>query len=190
MSTYRRAYPYRYRPLRRYRSPYGRRGSGLAPVVGVAIAAVAISGAAAKTAAPSHAAASQAHVTAVISGGSEDAFMTAVLADLGAPVTAANIGSLEAWVRHETPWPPVAADNPMNTTLAAPGSWAFNTFDGDLHVQAYPSASEGAQATALTLAGGYPLITAALRSGAGLCGNWSLAGEFGKWSGDGYQEVC
>jgi hypothetical protein len=64
-----------------------------------------------------------------------------------------------------------------------------DTFDGDLHVQGYPTASEGAQATALTLEGGYPLIVAALRSGAGICGG-GFASELGRWSGGGYQEVC
>jgi hypothetical protein len=70
-----------------------------------------------------------------------------------------------------------------------PGSWPFNTFDGDLHVQNYPTASEGAQATALTLKGGYPMIVAALRTGAGICGG-GYASELGRWSGGGYEEVC
>jgi hypothetical protein len=96
-----------------------------------------------------------------------------------------------AWIRHEWPsWPPKAQENPLDTTLAMPGSRNFNTFGGGLHVQSYPSAAEGVRATAATLLGGYPLIVSALRSGAGLCGNSALAGEFGKWSGNGYAEVC
>ncbi len=127
---------------------------------------------------------------AVVAGGSETAFMSAVLAGLGASATAADVFSLEAWVRHETPWPPVAKWNPMNTTLTASGSTAFNYLPGGGSVQNYPSAAEGVRATVVTLLGGYPLIVSALRSGAGLCGNPALAGEFGKWSGNGYAEVC
>ena len=179
-----------YRP-RRFRSRYGRGGDGIGKAAGI-VAGIALASAVA------HSATSKAHapvqaqhgnVTAAVTGGSEEAFMTAALADLGAPATAANIGSLEAWVQHETPWPPVAAFNPMNTTLTAPGSWNFNTFDGNLHVQAYPSAAEGAQANAQTLENGYPGIVSALRGGGGICGG-GFAGEFSKWSGGGYEEVC
>jgi cell wall-associated NlpC family hydrolase len=124
-------------------------------------------------------------------GGSETAFITSVLGGISAPPTAANTDSVAAWIRHEWPsWPPKAQENPLDTTLAMPGSWNFNTFGGGLHVQSYPSAAEGVRATAATLLGGYPLIVSALRSGAGLCGNSALAGEFGKWSGNGYAEVC
>ena len=122
-------------------------------------------------------------------GPGEAGFMRAVLADLGAPRTTANVSSLEAWRRHETPWPPVAASNPMNTTLTAPGSTAFNFLPGGGSVQNYPAPAEGAQATAATLSGGYPLITSALRSGAGVCGT-GFAAEFSRWSGGGYTEVC
>jgi cell wall-associated NlpC family hydrolase len=123
-------------------------------------------------------------------GGSEAAYFSAVLADLKAPATAANLRSLTGWYPHEyRSWPPAAENDALDTTLRMPGSWPFNTFDGGLHVQAYPTASEGAQATAATLEGGYPLITAALRSGDGACGK-SFADEFGEWSGYAYQEVC
>lgn len=129
-----------------------------------------------------------------VTSGSEATFFKGVLADLGAPANRANIGSLEAWYPHEYPsWPPGAAYNPLDTTLTEPGSWAFNSFScgaGVCHVQSYPSATEGAQATATTLAAGYPRIVAALRSGAGLCGNASVAGEFSTWSGGGYTGVC
>lgn len=128
-----------------------------------------------------------AHLAAV-TGSGENAFWTAVLGDLTAPVTAADENSLTAWASHEGPWGSVGQFNPLDTILPMPGSWAFNTFAGDLHVQDYPDASEGAQATALTL-GGYPQIVAALRSGSGLCGD-SLAYEFSRWSGGGYQEIC
>jgi hypothetical protein len=129
-----------------------------------------------------------AQVTAV-TGSGENAFWAAVLGDLAAPVTAANENSLTAWAVHEGPWGTVGRYNPLDSTLVMPGVWAFNTFDGDLHVWNYPSASEGAKATALTLEGGYPGITAALRTGNGLCGG-GLGYEFGRWSGGGYREVC
>lgn len=128
-------------------------------------------------------------VTAVPSGPGEAAFMGAVLDDLGAQRTAANVSSLEAWTRHETPWPPVASNNAMNTTLHAAGSTAFNYLSGGGSVQNYPTAAEGAQANASTLLGGYPTIVSALRSGSGVCGT-GFSAEFSKWSGGGYTEVC
>lgn len=119
-----------------------------------------------------------------VASGSESAFIRGVLADLGAPATSANMTSLASWLPHEGT---AAAYNPMASTLPEPGSTVFNS-DG---VQNYVSASQGAQATAATLANGrYPLIVAALRSGAGLCGDPSLAGEFLTWSGGGYSGVC
>jgi hypothetical protein len=123
-----------------------------------------------------------------VTGGNERAFMTAVLAGLGAPRTSDDVASMAAWYRRENPsWPPAAAANPFNSTLPMPGSTVFNTAG----VQDYPAAAEGVRATVLTLTNGrYPLIVAALRSGAGLCGNPSLAGEFATWSYGGYQEVC
>jgi hypothetical protein len=130
-----------------------------------------------------------AHVTAAaVTSGSERAFIRAVLADLGAPATSANIRSLAAWFPHEYPsWPPWAANNPMASTQRMPGSTTYNS----VGVQNYPTASEGAHATAITLANGYyPRIVAALRSGRGLCGNRSIAGELLTWSGNGYSGVC
>lgn len=125
-----------------------------------------------------------------VPGGGEAAFTTAVLSGVGAPATTANSVSLAAWILHEWPsWPPGAANNALDTTLAMPGSWNFNTFGGGLHVQAYPSAAEGEQATAETLLGGYAQILTALRSGKGICGG-GFANELSAWSGNTYQEVC
>jgi len=120
--------------------------------------------------------------------GSENAFARTVLTDLGAPATQAGVTSLTSWFPHEFPsWPPLAANNPMATTMPAAGSTTYNSAG----VQNYPSASEGAQAIALTLDNGhYPGIVAALRSGRGLCGDPSLAAEFLTWSGNGYSGVC
>lgn len=179
---------YVYRP-RRFRSRYGRGNDGIGKAAGI-VAGIALASAVAHSAAgKSHAQAKPAHasVAVAVTGGSEAAFMTAALADLGGPATTANIGSLESWASHEGPWGSVGQWNPLDTTLPEPGSWAFNSFGG-LHVQNYPSASEGAKATAVTL-GGYPAITAALRSGSGVCGG-GFAAEFSLWSGGGYTEVC
>lgn len=178
----------------RYRSPYrygrrlrGRRGNG-GKIAG-AVLGVFLAVAAHRHAAPRPAAGAAA---APAADGGETAFITAVLADLGAPATAADITSLADWFPREWPaWPPGAASNPLDSILPAPGSTDFNTFGGGLHVQNYPTAAEGAQATAETLEGGwYPRILAALRAGAGLCGDPNLAAEFSTWSGGGYQEVC
>jgi len=183
------AYPYRL--PRKYR--YRRKGqltsnqAIAAVVVVVALAAAsgnhkAVAGAVRHAGAGLHAAASLHSVP--VTGAGEDSFIRAVLADLGAPDTQADVTSLASWFPHEGT---AAAYNPMASTLPEPGSTVFN-YDG---VQNYVSASQGAHATAATLANGdYPLIVAALRSGAGLCGNSSLAGEFLTWSGNGYPGVC
>ena len=127
---------------------------------------------------------------APVAGGSETAFIGAVLADLGVPAgkRGADVTSLVAWFPHEFPsWPPYAAWNPMASTLQMPGSTVYNSAG----VQNYPTAAEGAQATALTLADGYyPLIAADLRSGRGLCGDTAIAAELLTWSGGGYSGVC
>ncbi len=127
------------------------------------------------------------HVVQVTSG-SESAFIAAVLADLGAPATQANVSSLASWFPHEFPsWPPAAANNPMASTMPEPGAAVFN----GAGVRNYVSATQGAQATAATLAdGNYPRIVADLKSGRGLCGDPSLAAEFLIWSGGGYSGVC
>lgn len=126
---------------------------------------------------------------APVTGGSEAAFTGAVLAGLGAPATGANTGSLEAWGSREGCWGCTGANNQFDSTLYEPGSTAFNTFGGGLHVWNYPTPAIGAQATAQTISAGYPEITAALRSGSGVCG-YGFAAEFSRWSGGGYQEVC
>jgi len=132
---------------------------------------------------------------APVSGPGETAFIKAVLADLRAPATGANVESVTAWVRHETSWPPVAASNPLDSTLPEPGSTIFNTIvlasGGVIHVQNYPDAAEGAAATAATIANGsYPHIIADLTGGTGLCGDTAAAADFATWSGNGYSAVC
>lgn len=188
------ARPYRYRPPRRFRRGSGKRGGSREMIAGIAIAAVAIAGAGAKTVTVvrHHAAAPRTTATqaAPVTSGSETAFWRALLADLGAPATQANLASLDAWLPHEEPWPSLAQWNPLDSILREPGSWDFNSFGDGLHVQSYPDASEGAEADAATLANGnYPLIAAALRAGTGLCG-YGFAAEFSTWSDGGYEEVC
>jgi hypothetical protein len=117
--------------------------------------------------------------------GSETSFYTAVLQDLGAPVTNANLMSMYAWGRHEEPgFPPQNvggnAWNPLNIKNVLTGGFAQ-----------YSSASDGASKTAgFMLANNYGNIVAALRSGKGLCGNPSIAAELSAWSGGGYSSVC
>ena len=177
-----------YRPRRRFRSPYRRR-SGSTGTVAVAVAFAALaSGAGAKAAAAHRHTATETVKAAPVPGGTEAAFMAAVLADLGAPVTAANLRSLAAWAAREGCWGCVGVNNPLDSTLPEPGATWFNTFGGGLHVWNYPTPDIGAQATAVTI-GGYPAITAALRSGSGVCGP-GFAAEFSRWSGGGYTEVC
>jgi hypothetical protein len=196
MGAYRSAYRHSLR--RRYRRVrYQLRGNngGAWPAAVAAVVLFAAAGAGTKAASGSHghakAAGKAGSVTAAVAvtSGGETAFIAAALSDLGAPDSTGNRQSLAAWAAHEGPWGTVGQWNPLDSTLYEPGSTAFNTFGGGLHVWNYPDASAGAHATALTIEG-YPQITAALRSGAGLCGNPALAGEFGKWSGNAYQEVC
>ena len=175
---------------RRYRRGRYLRRRGNSPAVPVVIiVAVLAAGASAKTVTAGHrhspAPASPRRTSA---GPGEAGFINAVLADLGAPATTANVSSLAAWGSREGCWGCVGANNQFDSTLYEPGATAFNTFGGGLHVWNYPSAAVGAQATAATI-GGYPMITASLRSGAGLCGT-SLTGEFLTWSGGGYGKVC
>lgn len=118
-------------------------------------------------------------------GAGEKAFIVAMLAGIGAPPTTANIKSMESWIAHETPWPPDATNNPMNTTTRMPGSTTFNS----VGVQNYPTAAEGAAANVATLMNGdYGDILMALRSGRGLCGR-NFTG-LSTWSGGGYSSVC
>jgi hypothetical protein len=189
----------RYLPSSRYRSPYRLRSrggpGGNAGKIAGAAAGVFLATAVSTHAAVAHHAAHHTPTTvtaaAPVTSSSETAFLTAALADLGARATRSNTSSLARWVAHETPWPPVAANNPLNSTQPMPGSTAYNYLPGGGSVQNYPTAAEGAQATARTLANGfYPQILAALKAGIGLCGNPNLANEFATWSGGGYYGVC
>lgn len=126
------------------------------------------------------------HVPSIQPNASEQLIIRAVLAGLGAPQNAANVDSIAAWIQHETPWPPVAKYNPMNTTLPEAGASDYNS----VGVKNYTSWGQGVAATVATLLGGYPSIVAALRSGNGLCGNAAVSADLLKWSGGGYSSVC
>lgn len=116
------------------------------------------------------------------SGRFGSAFAKSVLATIHAPITAANVASIEAWARREGGG---GANNPLNTTLVVGSNNPFNS----VGVQNYPSMSIGVLGTARTLLGGnYSDIVAAFRSGNGLCGR-SFSG-LSTWSGGGYSSVC
>lgn len=123
------------------------------------------------------------------SGRFGSAFAKSVLATIHAPITAANVASIEAWARREGGG---GANNPLNTTLGSkPGQPFFGQGSAfnSVGVMNYPSMSVGIMATAQTiLGGGYGDVLAALRSGNGLCGR-SFAG-LSTWSGGGYSSVC
>jgi hypothetical protein len=133
---------------------------------------------------------------AVPVNGSEKAFWTAVLRDIGAPASSSDLRALDLWLHREYSggWAQNTSGgaryNPLDSTEYEPGSTPFNTLSGGGHVWNYPDASEGAQATAVTLVNGhYALIVADLRDGTGLCDS-RLAAEFATWSGSGYSGLC
>jgi hypothetical protein len=88
----------------------------------------------------------------------------AILHGLGAPITPGGVAILVAWQACEGGVAQSAGHNPMNTTLAVPGSRPLpGNPDG---VQLYPSEGIGIAATVRTLQNGdYPRLVAALRAG-------------------------
>ena len=134
---------------------------------------------AASTAASSTPAAVASGVSVAEGGTTETAFQTAMLNDLGAPVTSANLGSLHSWFLHEEPsFPPPNLWNPLNIENGAGG------------FEQYASSSAGEAASAAFIENnGYNEIRMALLSGNGLCGG-ACASDFLRWSGNGYSSVC
>lgn len=124
-------------------------------------------------------------------GPGEKAWITALLLSIGAPPTSENISSIEAWAQHEGPWGTQGenGNNPLNTSITTTpgyeGKWSAAPI-----VSIFATATDGVAATAATLLTGYPAIVSALRSGNGLCGNPSIAGELSTWSDGGYSQVC
>lgn len=116
--------------------------------------------------------------------GSEDQWISAAMAAIGAPDNAANHNSMANWINHEGPFGTQGANNPLNSKLPMPGSTNF--YQG---VQNYPDFNTGIQGFAQTIEGGpFGDVLMALRSGQGLCGR-SFAG-LSSWSGGGYSQVC
>lgn len=113
---------------------------------------------------------------------SERSYFAAMLRDLGAPVTAANLRTMYTWAKQEEPsFPPPNAWNPLNIKNPTSGlfwQWANPT--------------QGAQGTAnFLLQNNYGAIVRALRSGQGLIGNSNpqVAAELRAWSGGGYSAI-
>jgi murein DD-endopeptidase MepM/ murein hydrolase activator NlpD len=95
--------------------------------------------------------------------GTRQGFAVALLNALGAPVTSQNLLAIESWeVAEGGGFGGLTAFNPLNTTLALPGSRTVTR----VGVQAYTSAAQGFQATVDTLREGrYSGIVGALRAG-------------------------
>jgi hypothetical protein len=110
------------------------------------------------------------------------AFARDVLRSLQAPQTAANINSLTKWFGREGNIPSIDRYNPLDTTLYEPGALSTNS----VGVKSYKSWAQGVSATAATLAGGYPSIVSALKSGLGIKSQPGVSSELLKWSGGGY----
>ena len=113
-------------------------------------------------------------------------FAASVLQQLGAPVTDNNVSSLTTWMNKEGGWVKNNATyNPLNTTLAMPGSKSINK----VGVKAYGSFDQGVQATVSTLTGsnasamGYTSIVESLRSNAPLSQTMGAASNSGWVSG-------
>lgn len=123
------------------------------------------------------------------SSSSETSWIQTLLTALNAPLTQANISSIQNWITAESPWNNQAPDgalytnNPLNTKQASQGGTAMSN-----GIMKYTTAAEGIAATVATILQ-YPQILAALRSGNGLCGQ-NLASSFSQWSGGGYTSVC
>lgn len=97
-------------------------------------------------------------------------FATALLEQLGAPVTPVNLTTVTQWEQHEGGnWQNTAAFNPLNTTLRLPGSSVLPGGGpaANAGVQAYQSWDQGLTATVQTLQESqYAQIVADLRSSA------------------------
>lgn len=102
-------------------------------------------------------------------------YFGAVIAYLGVPDTIGNRDFLEGWAQVENT---KAKWNPLATSQDAPGATNFNS----IGVKNYPSAVEGAQATAQTIKS-YPNIMAALQTGSPIVGGITagITHDFGIW---------
>lgn len=118
-------------------------------------------------------------VGASAAGAGETSYIAALLSDIGAPNSAANVASMEQWFKQEEPsFPPPNAWNPLNIESGGAGKFAQ-----------YSSSTAGASATAALIASGYPAILAQLKTGQGLSGTGPWNAELSTWSGGGYSSV-
>jgi hypothetical protein len=111
---------------------------------------------------------------------SEKSYFSAMLKDLGAPATTANLQTMYTWANQEEPnFPPPNAWNPLN-------------IKGPAGFQQWSSPAAGASGTAaFMLENNYSAIVSALRSGQGLIGNTNpaVSQELSSWSGGGYSSI-
>jgi len=106
----------------------------------------------------------------------------ALLAQIGAPITAANVAFLDAWQKMEGGG---AANNPLNVTWPPSNLAPYNS----VGVQNYGSPSDGAAATATFMQHGYQSIITALQSGVPQQYSASIASDLHAWSGGGYSAI-
>lgn len=93
-------------------------------------------------------------------------FGAAVLRNIAAPVSAANLDAFAAWAAGEGA---CARFNPLATTQPEPGATPFNNLDGGGHVWNYPTFAVGVQATTTALTNGlYQEVMAAFQASAGV----------------------
>lgn len=101
-----------------------------------------------------------------------------VLAGIGAPDSAINLASLQAWSQQESGSDLMRWNNPLNTTQLMAGSLPMNS----VGVQRYPSPETGATATIWTLLNGrYPGIVDHLRRSVPLDEWGDVCGELQTW---------
>lgn len=125
-------------------------------------------------------------IFASASGASEKQYFSAMLRDLGAPPTKANLETMYTWARQEEPnFPPQTvggyAWNPLNIK---------NPVTGGFQSWATPTAGAGGTASFM-LMNNYGAIVQALRGGNGLIGSQdpNVAAELSAWSGGGYSAI-
>jgi len=123
----------------------------------------------------------------------------AYLDALGAPLTTANIETMVDWFEAEDDNQPtggnatgVGGNDPLDLAVGYGDAADYvgvvgSNSDGGQTLENLATPEDGATDWALAMTTGpYPGIVAALKSGAGLIGNTSLASEFLNYSGNGY----
>lgn len=131
----------------------------------------------------------------VQAGPGEQAFYTAFLEDLGAPVTNQNLQAMYRWSAKEEPnWPPQASGiswtwNPLNILQSTSQGGNYSGQTG-MSYASYPTPQAGAAATAAWLvSNGYAGIVSSLRTGQGIVDSTTVAQELSAFSGGGYTSV-